>query len=114
MLARIPAPRTLARHLPPLAIAMLGFFAALNIGDLISTYVDLHAGLREGNPLMNHLLASHGFGALIAYKVVVITLVGVVTANLWRTRPKLVGYTLLACDVLIFAAVTSNIIQFPA
>jgi hypothetical protein len=99
--------------LSPRTLALLGLFAALNVGDLISTWVDLQAGLREGNPFMSMLLAQHGFGALIFYKVLVISVVGLITAMLWGARPRLVGVTLLVCDLLVFAAVTVNILQFP-
>ncbi len=99
--------------LSPRTLALLGMFAALNIGDLVSTWLDLHAGLREGNPFMSMLLAQHGFGALICYKVLVVSVVGVITALLWNARPRLVGVTLLVCDLLVFAAITINILQFP-
>jgi hypothetical protein len=93
--------------------ALLVLFAALNIGDLLSTWLDLRAGLHEGNPLMNVLLAQHGFAALILYKVFVIGVVAVVAAAMWRDRPKLVAITLVACNVLVLGAVAINVLQYP-
>jgi Domain of unknown function (DUF5658) len=101
-------------RISPRTSMLLALFAALNIGDLVSTWIDLQAGLREGNPFMNFLLQEHGFGALIAYKILVILLVGVVTALMWQVRPRLVGYTLIACDFLVFCAITINVLQFPS
>lgn len=93
---------------------LIGLFAALNIGDLVSTWLDLRAGLREGNPFMSMLLTQHGFGALIFYKVLVVGIVGLITAALWSVKPRLVGVTILVCDLLVFAAITVNVLQFPA
>ncbi len=99
--------------IPPRMVALIGLFATLNIGDLVSTWVDLHAGLHEGNPLMSQLLAGYGFGALIVYKIFVVSLVAGITLILWSVRPRMVGFTLLACDVLVFGAIAINIMQFP-
>lgn len=90
---------------------LIAGFALLNIGDLLSTWIDLHSGMREGNPFMSMLLAQHGFGALIAYKAVVVGVVGVVVSALWDSRPRLVGWTLVACDLLVFSAVAVNVMQ---
>ena len=95
-------------------VGLIGLFAALNIGDLVSTWIDLRAGLREGNPFMSMLLTQHGFGALIFYKVLVVLIVGAITTSLWSVRPRLVGITLLVCDLLVFAAIAVNVVQFPA
>jgi hypothetical protein len=103
----------MAITLSPRSLLLLGMFATLNVGDLVSTWVDLHAGLREGNPFMNMLLAQHGFGALILYKILVVVVVSAITGALWAARPRLVGMTLLVCDLLVFAAVTANVLQFP-
>ncbi len=103
----------MALSLSPRSLVLLGMFTALNVGDLVSTWVDLHAGLREGNPFMSMLLAQHGFGALVLYKILVIVVVSIITGALWTTRPRLVGITLLICDLLVFAAVTANVLQFP-
>lgn len=97
----------------PRSLILVGMFAALNVGDLLSTWIDLRAGLREGNPFMSMLLTQHGFGALICYKLIVVGLVGAITVALWGVRPRLVGLTLLICDLLVFAAVTINVLQFP-
>jgi hypothetical protein len=97
----------------PRAAALIALFAALNGGDLISTWIDLQAGLREGNPFMSLLLSEHGFGALIVYKLMVVALVGIITIVLWSVRPRLVGVTLGICNLLVFGAVAINVIQFP-
>ena len=97
----------------PRAVALIGLFAALNCGDLVSTWLDLHAGLREGNPFMSLLLAQHGFGALIVYKLMVVALVAIITIVLWSVRPRLVGVTLGICNLLVFGAVAVNLLQFP-
>jgi hypothetical protein len=100
-------------RLSPRSGGLLALFAAVNTGDLISTWVDLHAGLREGNPFMSMLLTQHGFGALIMYKVLVVALVSVITLLLWPERPRLVSYTLLACNLLVCCAIAVNVVQFP-
>lgn len=92
---------------------LIALFAALNAGDLLSTWVDLHAGLREGNPFMSILLDQHGFGALIFYKVLVVAIVALVMGTLWDSRPRLVSGTLVLCNVLVLVAVASNIVQYP-
>ncbi len=97
----------------PRSLTLIGLFAALNGGDLLSTWIDLRAGLREGNPFMSMLLLQHGFGALIFYKVLVVGIVACITVTLWSVRPRLVGLTLLVCDLLVFAAITVNVLQFP-
>jgi hypothetical protein len=105
---------TMVLRLTPRTGGLLGLFAALNGGDLLSTWIDLRAGLREGNPFMSMLLQQHGFAALIAYKLVVIGVVTLITAALWPERPRLVGYTLLVCDFLVFCAIAINVLQFPS
>lgn len=102
---------SLQRFLP--GSLLLGLFATLNGGDLVSTWIDLRAGLREGNPFMSFLLAQHGFAALIFYKILVVGIVGVVMGSLWPVHPRLVGITLVICNVLVFGAVAINVMQFP-
>jgi len=90
-----------ATHPPRRVISMLaigiGLFVVLNIGDLVSTYVALGGGFREGNPLMRALLARYGFAALILYKVGVIATVGVGVLLLRRSHPRLAQVTLAVC-----------------
>jgi hypothetical protein len=102
-----------SRTVSPRVIILVALFAILNAGDLISTWIDLEAGLQEGNPLMSLLLMRHGFGALILYKTIVVCFVSAITIFLWSARPRLVGLTLLACDVLVFGAIVVNVLQFP-
>lgn len=101
-------PRAAGAYLPPL----LGLFAVLNIGDLASTYLGLASGMREGNPLMSTLLGHYGFGALIVYKALVIL---AVTAGVYLLRSfhlKIAHVTIWVCNVLVFAVVVLNLVQF--
>ncbi len=92
---------------------LLGAFAALNAGDLISTWVDLRAGLVEGNPIMHSMLANNGFGALILYKILVVAIVTAASLALGKSRPKMTVITISICNALILTAVVLNIIQYP-
>ena len=101
-------PRATGRYLSPL----LGFFAVLNIGDLASTYLGLASGMREGNPLMSTLLGHYGFGALVVYKALVIL---AVTGGVYLLRSfhlKIAHITIWVCNVLVFAVVVLNLVQF--
>ena len=92
--------------------ALLVLFALLNFGDLATTYVGLLHGLNEGNPLMSHLLARYGFGALIADKVVVIAAVSCGAFVLRRFSSRMSHVVALVCDSLVMLVVLSNIIQY--
>ncbi|MEO7003504.1 MAG: DUF5658 family protein [Ktedonobacterales bacterium] len=86
-------------------------YALLNVGDLTSTYIGLHVGLSEGNPLMHNLLGVTGFGGLIAYKMFVTV---AVIAGLWqinRWHPRVAHVTIWLCNALTLAAVVLNIAQ---
>ena len=87
------------------------FFAVLNGLDLLTTYVDLHAGMREGNPLMRVLLDQQGFGALIAYKMLMVLVVSAGVVLLHRHYPQLSRVTLGICNLLVLAVVISNVVQ---
>jgi hypothetical protein len=91
---------------------LLGLFVLLNIGDLVSTYVALGIGMREGNPLMSSLLQHYGFASLIVYKVAVVVVVGGGVLLLQRFQPRLAHVTIWVCNALVFAAVFLNILQF--
>jgi hypothetical protein len=90
----------------------LALFVVLNAFDLLTTYIDLQAGLREGNPLMRTLLQQGGFGALIFYKVLMVVVVSLGIVLLYRGYPKLAHMTLGICNVLVLAVVISNVIQY--
>lgn len=90
----------------------IGLFVLLNIGDLVSTYLALGIGMREGNPLMSSLLQHYGFAALILYKVVVVVIVGGGVLLLRRYHPRLAQITLYVCNALVFLAVFLNVLQF--
>ena len=92
---------------------LLGAFAVLNAGDLISTWIDLHAGLVEGNPIMHSMLEYSGFGSLIMYKILVVAIVTIASLALGKSRPKMTMITISICNALILTAVALNIIQYP-
>jgi Domain of unknown function (DUF5658) len=90
----------------------LAFFALLNGFDLLTTYLDLHAGMREGNPLMRALLDQDGFSALIGYKVVMVLAVSAGILTLSRSYPLLARTALAVCNALVLTVVLSNFIQY--
>ncbi len=90
----------------------LALFMVLNAFDLLTTYIDLQAGLREGNPLMRTLLQQEGFGALIFYKILMVLVVSAGILLLHRGYPKLAHITLGICNMLVLAVVISNLIQY--
>jgi hypothetical protein len=103
---------TQVRRTSPALLIWLVVFVVLNIGDLISTYLALDIGFREGNPLMSALLTRYGFLALIVYKVGVVLVVGIGVALLRRFHPRLALITLIVCNILVLAAVSLNVLQF--
>lgn len=90
----------------------LTLFAALNGLDLLTTYIDLNAGMREGNPLMRVLLVHNGFGALIFYKALMVLVVSAGILALNRGYPLLARITLAICNLLVLVVVLSNFIQY--
>lgn len=93
---------------------LLVLFAVLNVGDLVSTFIGLEGGMREGNPLMNALLMHYGFGALILYKVLVIV---AVTAGVYVLRAfhkSIANITIWVCNALVFGVVVMNVVQYVA
>src|SRR5690348_8141064 len=86
----------------------LALFAVLNGCDLITTYVDLQAGMREGNPLMRALLNQEGFSALIFYKVLMVLVVTAGILALSRSYPVLARAALAVCNLLVLVVVLSN------
>lgn len=103
---------TLARSTGGILVALLGVFVVLNLGDLASTYLGLHSGMHEGNPLMSTLLNHYGFGMLIAYKALVILAVGGGVQVLRRLHSSLAQVTLWICNALVFAVVLLNLLQY--
>jgi hypothetical protein len=95
----------------PSLVLWLVVYTLLNVGDLASTYLGLQAGLHEANPLMSGLLAQSGFGALIAYKLVVIVAVVGGAVALYRMRPRAAYITVHICNILVFLAVFLNVAQ---
>ena len=90
----------------------LALFAVLNAADLLTTYLDLHVGMREGNPLMRVLLEQDGFGALVFYKALMVVVVSVGILALSRGYPMLSRITLAVCNLLVLVVVLSNFIQY--
>lgn len=93
---------------------LLAIFALLNVGDLLSTYIGLHGGLREGNPVMGSLLMHYGFSALIAYKVLVVVAVSIGVLMLRRFHRAIASATAWICDALVLAVVLLNVLQYVA
>ena len=96
----------------PFLVVFLIVYAAINVADLLSTYVGLQRGLHEGNPLMGHLLASYGFSALIAYKLLVVGVVSCGVLVLRRAHPRVARITVVVCNLLVAGAVVLNLVQF--
>lgn len=98
------------RWLPELLV----LFAVLNIGDIVSTFIGLAGGMREGNPLMSMLLEHYGFGALIFYKALVIV---AVTAGIYLLRAfhtSIATITIWICNALVLGVVVMNVVQYVA
>lgn len=118
VVARPSAPRVVVRRAVPrihggmLLPLLVALFAVLNAGDLLSTFIGLASGMREGNPLMNMLLAQYGFGALILYKVVVIAAVGAGVLFLSTFHRRIAHVTIWVCNLLVLGVVVSNLMQF--
>ena len=90
----------------------LAVYVAFNVGDLVSTYIGLHSGLHEGNPLMGSLLREHGFGALIVYKLLVVIAVVVGVQVLRHRHARLASITITICNTLVGLAVLLNLVQY--
>jgi Domain of unknown function (DUF5658) len=104
----IERPRAAGAYLPWL----VGLFALLNAADLASTFVGLHNGMHEGNPLMATLLVRFGFIALIAYKALVVLAVAAGIRLLRSFRLSIAHVTIWICNGLVFAVVLLNVVQY--
>lgn len=93
---------------------LLALFAVLNIGDIVSTFVGLSGGMREGNPLMSTLLTHYGFGALIVYKALVIVAVAVGIYILRAFHTSIATITIGVCNALVLGVVVLNVVQYVA
>ena len=111
---QIQSTQRVQTKISPRLLWLIGIFVMLNVGDLVSTWADLQAGLSEGNPLMNSLLFHQGFGALILYKLIVVGIVSSVALMLADSRPRMMAVTVFICNVMLFGAVVLNILQHPA
>ncbi|HLW02124.1 MAG TPA: DUF5658 family protein [Ktedonobacterales bacterium] len=100
------------RRIPFWSLFWLALFAVLNACDLLTTYIDLQAGMREGNPLMRALLNQAGFSALILYKVLMVFVVSAGILMLNRSYPLLARAALAVCNILVLVVVLSNFIQY--
>jgi hypothetical protein len=90
----------------------LGIFILLNLGDVVSTWVGLHSGMREGNPLMSTLLAHYGFAALIIYKLLVVLAVTGGVLLLRSFQLSVARVTITICNVLVLLVVMLNVAQY--
>lgn len=95
-----------------LLIAAIVLFALLNAADLLSTFIGLHNGMREGNPLMSALLHTYGFGALVLYKVIVVVAVALGVRMLRHFRVSVASLTIAICNVLVLLVVIANVTQY--
>lgn len=114
VVARTRQPQTGARSrsVSTVLSGWLGLFALLNLGDILSTYIGLANGMREGNPLMGTLLSHYGFTALVVYKVLVVL---AVTGGILLLRSfsfSVARVTIVICNVLVALVVLMNILQF--
>ena len=103
-------PRATGRYL----LALVALFAVLNAADLLTTFFGLHLGLHEGNPLMSELLVHFGFGALVAYKLVVIGAVALGIRLLQSLHYAVARFTIWSCNALVFCVVLLNVAQYLA
>jgi hypothetical protein len=92
--------------------ALVVLFAFLNAADLITTFIGLHGGLHEGNPLMGALLTKYGFIALVVYKVLVVAAVALGVRMLRSFRASVASVTIVICDLLVLLVVFANVAQY--
>jgi Domain of unknown function (DUF5658) len=95
-------------------LVWLGIFGLLNGADILSTWVGLANGMREGNPLMSALLGNYGFGALIGYKLAVVVAVSAGVLLLRSFSSHIARMTIRICAVLVALVVLTNVLQFIA
>jgi hypothetical protein len=91
---------------------LVAMFALLNTADLITTFIGIHNGLREGNPLMSALLVKYGFIALVFYKAVVVAAVALGVRMLRTFRVSVANVTIVICDLLVLLVVFANLAQY--
>jgi hypothetical protein len=113
---RAARPRAFARpHTGGMPLLVwLGVFALLNGVDILSTWVGLANGMREGNPLMSALLGNYGFAALIGYKLAVVVAVSAGVLLLRSFSSHIARVTIRICAVLVALVVLTNVLQFIA
>jgi hypothetical protein len=104
----VARPKTPGRLIP----LWLGFFALLNLGDILSTWAGLHSGMREGNPLMSTLLTHYGFAALIGYKLLVVLAVTAGVLLLRSFQLLVARVTIVVCNLLVLLVVALNLVQY--
>ena len=81
-------------------------YVVFSLADLLTTSYALQHGGRERNPIASSLYATHGFGALVAFKLAVVAVI-VVTLKLMPRRPAVWVGTALAATMAI--VVTANV-----
>lgn len=90
---------------------LLILFAALQLGDVVSTHLALRMGLAEGNPIPAAVLAFAGEGGMYALKLLVVVLFVVVVCRLekrFRTNP---WNAVRAMNVVMLGVVINNTSQ---
>jgi hypothetical protein len=95
-------------------LVWLGVFGLLNGVDILSTWVGLANGMREGNPLMSALLGNYGFGALVGYKLAVVVAVSAGVLLLRSFSSHIARMTIRICAMLVALVVLTNVLQFIA
>lgn len=90
----------------------MALYLVFNLGDLLSTYLGLRHGLKEGNPLMNAMLTWNGFTAVIDYKLIVTlsVLAGLWLVSGWNIRAARAA--LLICNCMVALVVALNLAQY--
>ncbi len=111
---RVKRPQVVARSKQTgrLIPVWLVVFALLNVGDVLSTYMGLQSGMREGNPLMSLLLAHYGFVSLIGYKLLVVLAVSGGVLLLRSFQLSVARVTIGICNVLVLLVVLLNLAQW--
>lgn len=90
---------------------LLIVFAALQLGDVISTHLALKTGLSEGNPIPAAVLAIAGEGGMYALKLLAVALFLIIICRLqgrFKTDP---WRAVTATNVIMAGVVLSNTAQ---
>jgi len=90
----------------------LTLYAVLSVADLGLTYVLIQRGngeVYESNPIAEAWLSSYGWTGLALYKLVIILIVGAVSAFVSLSRPRTGGHILTFACLAVAGVVTYSI-----